>query len=145
MSETKHSDPAESVRRFNEEIAGEVELDEEDVDGDSDIAAGTLHLGRELSGARLDDANLAGKDLSGANLSRASLEGTDLSGADLRNANIRDASLVGATLRSARLEGAVLTGAELYLAVLKDASYDRATRWPDGFEPQKRGATLASS
>ena len=140
MSEPKHPDTAEAARRFNGEITDDVELDEEDVDGDSDVASGALHLGRGLAGARLDDANLAGKDLSGANLSQASLEGANLSGADLRDANLRGASLVGATLRGARLEGAVLTGAELYLAVLKGASYNRETRWPEGFEPQKRGA-----
>jgi Pentapeptide repeats (8 copies) len=46
---------------------------------------------------------------------------------------MQDALLAGADLRWARLDGARLTG----------TVYDKSTRWPKGFDPEKHGSTLA--
>jgi uncharacterized protein YjbI with pentapeptide repeats len=61
---------------------------------------------RDLRGARLIGARLAGADLRGA-----SLRGAAAIGADLRNADLRCADLTGADLRNADLSGADLTDA----------------------------------
>jgi uncharacterized protein YjbI with pentapeptide repeats len=60
--------------------------------------------------------------LEGAYLNDADFTGADLSRADLKNADLRDP---------------VLTD-----AVLKDAVANKATRWPDGFDPKAQGVKL---
>jgi Pentapeptide repeats (8 copies) len=101
-------------------------------------------------------------DLRGATLSLAPLAGADLWRADLRGANLHGANLHGAILWAADLRGADLTGAnidwedpqptvppplasvtEIDVVVYADvagARYDRHTRWPSGFDPQRHGA-----
>lgn len=69
--------------------------------------------GMDLSGATLDERDLAGADLRGARLVGAGLVGTDLRGADLGGADLTDADLTGARLDGARLDDAVLEGALL--------------------------------
>jgi uncharacterized protein YjbI with pentapeptide repeats len=88
-----------------------------------------------LLGTNLIDANLSGAILRGACLCYADLRRADLTGArlmhaDLDYANLTDAKLFGTDLRHARLSRARLRGAR----------YDRATRWPAGFDPRARGA-----
>ena len=76
-----------------------------------------VNLGADLSLASVMDAKLVRADLTGANLHT-----TDMRGADLRGANL------GRTdLGSVHLLGAV---------------YNARTRWPEGFEPQPRGARM---
>ena len=77
------------------------------------------HQGQEanLELADLQSANLAHADLTGVNLQRADLRGADLSGANLTYTH-----LVGAAVQGAR--------------------YNRRTHWPDGFDPQRLGATF---
>ncbi len=75
-----------------------------------------------------------------ATLSRSSLRGADLHGANLRGINfreadLRDADMGGAELRHADLRAAVLEGTNLEGAV-----FDATTRWPDGIDPEARGA-----
>jgi hypothetical protein len=84
--------------------------------------------GRDLTGASLLGARLAGADLR-----RASLRGAQLTGADLRRARLQGADLTGADLRDARLAGADLRGA-LFLteAQLRAARGDASTRLPAG-------------
>jgi uncharacterized protein YjbI with pentapeptide repeats len=82
--------------------------------------------GADLTGARLDGANLAYASLAGVNLTHASLayarlDCADLTGAYLDGAVLAGASLAGANLASARLEGANLTGALLVGALLARA------------------------
>lgn len=77
--------------------------------------------GRELSGARLMDA-----DLRGASLKSANLEGADLSRADLRGAD-----LTGTVLRSSNLTEANLEAASGFDAQQEGIIY-RATIMPDG-------------
>jgi hypothetical protein len=108
-----------------------------------------------LEGARLSRADLCAAGLSGARLRGASLQSAnlfqaDLTGADLRRANLRravlaganlkGARLAGASLRNANLRGADLSGAKLFGTDLHGALFNRATRWPSGFNPVARGA-----
>jgi uncharacterized protein YjbI with pentapeptide repeats len=51
---------------------------------------------------------------------------------DLRNTDFTGATLRGVDLAAARLEGARFRG----------VTFDRACRWPEGFDPTLRGATL---
>ncbi|MBD2493474.1 pentapeptide repeat-containing protein [Nostoc sp. FACHB-280] len=70
----------------------------------------------DLSGADLNQANLAGVNLRGA-----ILKGANLSQANLANADLTDANLEGAVLKSANLTGASFTGANLTSASLESA------------------------
>jgi hypothetical protein len=72
-----------------------------------------------------------------ANLRNAELILADLEGADLHEADLR-----GADLRGAGLGGANLIEADLRRAKLAGALFDCRTRWPEGFDPQARGAQL---
>jgi len=103
-----------------------------------------------LSEARLENANLCGADLSSANLNGAhfnsanlgdaNLSGANLSWADLINADLRGANLYEANLREAKLHGADLRGADLRWTKLREALYNNATRWPENFNPDQKGA-----
>jgi hypothetical protein len=95
-------------------------------------------LAKDLAGANLDRAYLAGANLYGADLGRANLDWAYLTAADLDGANLTGANLYGANLYGADLTGANLTGANLYGADLGRANLDgatanAATRWPAGF------------
>jgi uncharacterized protein YjbI with pentapeptide repeats len=106
----------------------------------------------DLSGANLVRsnlcwANLNGADLSEANLSLANLELANLNGADLFKAALRLTDLVGAELNGAnlsraKLHGARLHGTDLSGTKLENASYDKNTTWPEGFDPERTGAIL---
>ena len=63
-------------------------------------------------------------------------------GANLGGANLGGANLGGANLRYANLRYANLGGANLWGANLGDATANRYTRWPDGFDPAARGVTV---
>jgi uncharacterized protein YjbI with pentapeptide repeats len=114
-----------------------------------------------LRSAALGSANLVHADLTGADLRSAGLRaadlrgavltGTDLSKADLCDADLRYAVWIGQVLirnsawRTAKLCRADLRGADLRNGYLfgvdvKEARYDSRTRWPSGFDPQRRGA-----
>jgi hypothetical protein len=85
--------------------------------------------GSQLAGARLPGAHLTASRLAGVNLNGAILTGAGLRSADLSGADLRRADLAGADLRTARLDGARLSG----------ATADRATRWPENFDPAAHG------
>ena len=74
-----------------------------------------IHLPPEanLTGARLDGADLIGARLDGADLTGAWLGGANLTGAHLEGANLTGAQLNGADLTDADLHVATLTGAHL--------------------------------
>jgi len=101
----------------------------------------------DLEGAYLAGARLSGVRLPGAVLSRATLAGArlakaDLSSAFLNSTDLSRARLPAADLTGAHLEGAKFDGATLDRAVLTDASYSRWTVWPEGLEPEARGAVF---
>lgn len=82
--------------------------------------------GADLTGARLDDANLFGVNLTNANLTGAHLYGVNLSSAYLNDAILTGANLTGAHLVVAFLTGANLTGADLVSTDLSGAVLTRA-------------------
>ena len=99
-----------------------------------------IMVGANLQGTSLGRANLQGAILSHANLQGAflwdaNLQGVDLEDADLRGADLRNANLQGALLRRANLQGTDLMDTNLQEAWLKDALYNDATTWPEGFTP----------
>lgn len=96
--------------------------------------------GLDLTGANLYWASLGDADLSFANLSDADLRGATLDRAICRGTSFRRAkmgrdNLGGSTI----LRGADLGSADLDGAMLEGAIYDDATRFPAGFDPEKRG------
>jgi uncharacterized protein YjbI with pentapeptide repeats len=78
--------------------------------------------GADFKGARLERANLSGAALTGANLSQAALGGADLNHSDLTFADLSTGSLSGARLREADLTQANLSGADLSSANLQQAN-----------------------
>ncbi len=92
--------------------------------------------------ASLPDANLSYANLSNADLEGADLRGADLRNADLRNADLEGADLRGADLRNANLRGANLRGANLRGANLLNATFNKETVFPKGFDPVSCGMKL---
>ena len=101
-----------------------------------------LFAGANLGGATLGGATLWGADLTDANLRDANLRGADLRDANLGGANLRGATLRGATLWGANLRDANLRDANLRDADPWDASANRLTVWPDGFDPATKGVIV---
>jgi uncharacterized protein YjbI with pentapeptide repeats len=67
----------------------------------------------------------------------------------LRDANLAEVDLRSADLRGAILAGTVLAEQEWFFnsdgtrkRVSSRATYDRHTRWPEGFDATRRGAQL---
>lgn len=102
-----------------------------------------------LSGANLILDHLSGGSLREVNLSEANLSAVQLFGADLfmaylpranlYRANLCNAILAGADLVGAYLKWADLSGANLSLTDLREATYDRLTSFPHGFNPDEAG------
>ena len=95
-------------------------LDEAQLEGA--VLANGLMAGASFANAKLDRADLSGDArLQGANFLLASLQGADLAGARLQLADFRSAKLQGANLSLATLDGALLREAELEGANLQFA------------------------
>jgi uncharacterized protein YjbI with pentapeptide repeats len=92
--------------------------------------------------ARLRDAKLFRTQLGGVNLSDAQLDRARMRETNLDSADLTGARLDRADLRDSVLNGAILCGASLIRTRLEGALYDSQTRWPKGFDPVARGATL---
>ncbi|MCZ4607754.1 pentapeptide repeat-containing protein [Streptomyces sp. Lzd4kr] len=85
-----------------------------------DLSDTALH-GAQLSGARLERANLFGADLSESTLTSAKLMGADLTATDLSSANLIGADMTGAVMDfDPPLTGTDLAGADLTGAILTD-------------------------
>ena len=110
-----------------------------------------------LNGARfikssLTNATFRNAKLEGANFESAILQGADFRKADLKNANLvntysiwtdfRGADLTNSNFRGSNLDASRFNDAILEKITLNDISYDRATTWPDGFEPYKLILTI---
>jgi uncharacterized protein YjbI with pentapeptide repeats len=96
--------------------------------------------GLDLSGATLYWASLGDADLSFANLSRADLRGAMLYRTICRGTNFSEANLGRDNLHGRTdLRGADLSTAILQGAILTDAVYDQATKFPPGFAPTESG------
>lgn len=97
--------------------------------------------------AQLWEADLRGADLSDCYLVGAHLGDADLRGADLSRSDLSDAYLSGANLEGAKFANAIVrevtfSGANLSGSDFRGATYDKYTRWPAGFDPQRAGAKL---
>ncbi|MEO1028306.1 MAG: pentapeptide repeat-containing protein [Pseudomonadota bacterium] len=104
----------------------------------------------KVDGANFSGANLAGVKIKDGSWSKIIAQGTDFSGAqfgilfareaDLRGANLKGASMHDVNLFKARFEGADLRGVTLSgYGRFDQASFDCATRFPEGFDPIKKG------
>ena len=119
-------------------------LDDGDFRG-SNLNRATLG-GASLHRARFDGAVLEWTDLSKASLKGSSfvdarIRSAHFRGADLRNANFRGATISFADFSEADLAGADFsTASNMEYATLSGARYSKATRWPSGVKPKKRGA-----
>ena len=122
------------------------------------VLSGTL-AGQNFSRSQLGHAALQGQDLRGADFSQSEMTAANFTNADLRGVNFQcttlwfvnfsGARLDGsdfseAFLPGAKLQGVDLRGANLATAELRHARYDEQTLWPEGVDPQKRGAKLPS-
>jgi hypothetical protein len=104
------------------------------------VLAGAKLTRIRCSSARFDRAVMSEAHMDHAMARDASFDGASLLAADLRRADLTSASLRNADLRLADLRGALLSSAKLEGARLEGAIFDRATRWPAAFDPQKQGA-----
>jgi uncharacterized protein YjbI with pentapeptide repeats len=96
-----------------------------------------------LSRASLKNAVLSLARLEGAFIVEADLSGTHIDGVDFDRAEIAGANFRGAVIQRSSFEGAVFSREDLTGPILDGATYDEATtRWPEGFDPQKAGATV---
>ncbi len=100
--------------------------------------------GADFSGSDLLRAYLTGSDLRAASFSKANLTRTHFMESDLRSADLRGATLVGTDFQKARLEGADLRDTTLEGCDMR-ATYDAATQWPTGVDPEQLGAVLISA
>ena len=129
-----------------------------DCDGNGTLVLTELDAedGVNLSGLYLGCANLNYAQLEDANLEGANLEGADLYEADLRFAHLYNANLAGANLTgvfldstyfaSANLQGADLSGAVHWQeSTWWYATFNDATIFPDGMNPEKYGMIYDSS
>ena len=103
-----------------------------------------LH-GSDLSYADLRDADLRGANLRRCYLNEANLTGADLTGADLTGAHLVKAYLTKADFSEANLIGALLNGCHLSGATFRGSSYNHATRFDRGINPEKLGMIKFSS
>ena len=95
-----------------------------------------------LTAADLRGATLTNADLTNADLRNAILKYADLRSAYLRNAILEGADLRYAILKYADLRSAYLTGADLFGASLSGATFDKETKFPEGFDPVAHGMIL---
>ncbi len=101
----------------------------------------------QLKGCKCGKANFKNANLDGATLQGGSLTGADLSGASLVKANLSGCSLLrtnftGANLTSVKLDHLDIAGSNFTDAILKGASFKRAsfdetTTFPKGFKYPK--------
>jgi uncharacterized protein YjbI with pentapeptide repeats len=102
----------------------------------------------DLQRARFVGAILAEADFTGARMQLAALRNVRAGGAKFSNADLRGAE-VGGNFSSADFTNADLRGADLReaaameVATLSGARFDCLTRFPRGFEPEKRGMVFA--
>jgi len=153
----------ESADLHNAHLAG-ADLHEARLSG-SNLAGANL-IGANLIRVELRRSALGKAILSGAYLSGAHLREADLNSAVLDNTLLNDASLIEANLKKADLSRANLVGADFSFATLQganlseakskpsragdeedgatlvvnQATYDEATIWPPGYDPNTHGA-----
>lgn len=123
-------------------------LSEADLRGAQVMAAVLFRA--NLSGAKLGRTRLDGANLSHANLRRADLTKAILPEAQLGLADLTEAFLISADLSGADLSAAILLGTDLRGAILREttlskATYDKDTKWPNGFDLGNAGCIEVQS
>lgn len=96
-------------------------------------------IGADFSECDLTDASFQGCDLRNANFTKSNLFETSFYKADLRGANLQGAKFGRNIFAEARLEGADFRNAS-FGDVKIFATYNKDTLWPEGFDPDSRGA-----
>ncbi len=91
--------------------------------------------GTDLKKADLQNLDLQEVDLRGAILNHTNLHEADLRSADLRNADLRGANLSRTNLQEADFGNVDLRNVDLRGADLRNAKYNNATQFSDGFNP----------
>lgn len=94
-------------------------------------------IGAALMLALVRSANLQRANLTDAGLNMAKFQASDLTSANLTNADVGRTSFEGACLKRA-----VMKCRRLEMAILRDATFDVDTEWPEGFDPMAAGAIL---
>jgi Pentapeptide repeats (8 copies)/NACHT domain len=118
---------------------------------ETDLKGANLHkadldraelLGANLSEANLSEANLSEVDFFEVNLSKANLSKAKLRGVSFFKANLSGTDLSGTNLKGLDLRDINLHDTNLFGADLHNATYNKLTTWPKGFDPVKAGAKL---
>ncbi|RYD62788.1 MAG: pentapeptide repeat-containing protein [Verrucomicrobiaceae bacterium] len=114
---------------------------------------GAILEGASCMYARFDGSSFVGTDLYWIMAIGSSFRDCDLTDAVLRGGNLKQTTFTGARLvqtdfsrdnlgGSTRLQGADLSSAEIEDCRFDGAEYDFATRFPEGFTPEKHGLSL---
>ena len=103
---------------------------------------------KRMRGAIFAFADLDGSDLSAADLSGANFENANLTMCDFFEANLSNCKFNGARMTKVNLLNSLLYGADLSKAIIDrvrwmGARYDRHTRFPPDFSPEKHGLLFA--
>lgn len=101
-------------------------------------------LGADFSESDLSNASLQGCDLRNVNFTNSTLYRTSFYQADIRGGNLQGATMEKVNFYGARLEGADLRGAKINNMEVQ-ATYDKNTQWPEGFDPDEKGAVRVDS
>ena len=114
------------------------------VDFSNQNLAGRVFNNLDLMGANFTNSNLRTATFAGTQLANATLENADLRDVVLQDANLTNAILTNSNLSScnltrAKLEGADFSGSILVNVVGTGASFDGATKFPQGFDPISAG------
>jgi uncharacterized protein YjbI with pentapeptide repeats len=105
------------------------------------MALENLAKERDSSGQplKIHNVDFSGADLHEIDLANADLELSQFRYTNLSEANLRRAELCKATFARARLCGTDFSEADLTAAAFRDALYDKATKFPKGFNPKTMG------
>lgn len=96
----------------------------------------------DLSNLTLIGMRFRGANLQFSNFSNSDLRQTDFRQAYLTGVNFQKCNLSSCSFVEADLRGANFLGANLMRAGFYEASYDSSTKFPFGFNPEKRGLIL---
>ncbi len=102
-------------------------------------------FGRFLTDRDMRRANLSSSDLAAILFKRVNLNGALLIRANLHTVGFANSSLRNAILNRASLSHVDFRTANLTGASFKGATYDRRTKWPEGFTPERHGAVLGET
>jgi uncharacterized protein YjbI with pentapeptide repeats/N-acetylneuraminic acid mutarotase len=94
----------------------------------------------DLSHAKVSNLDLSGKSFFLGTFINTDFSDSNLSETKFRRANLSNSNLTNADFSNADLSSVNLSGAILVNTILRDAWFDRETKWPDNFNPLLKGA-----